>query len=255
VSASVFAQIAESYRRSRKPRDSFFNRFVARPAASVLVVPLSRTPVTPNQITLGAFAVFIGAAALLLAWPGQAGLIAGVLVVEMSYVLDCADGQLARLRGTSTPVGAHLDFLTDELKAFLLVAATAVRLWLADRHVGWLIEGLAALCAVAFAISLTTFLRRPEYTAAAGRVVSRGAGDYGEGFAAEAAPEPAPSPLRRVVRAIEWVGHLCVHYPTYLLVIAVFDRLDVFLHVYLAVNAAYAARSLVGITRTLGRRA
>jgi hypothetical protein len=37
--------------------------------------------------------------------------------------------------------------------------------------------------------------------------------------------------------------------------VAVFNRLDLFLHVYLAVNAAYAARSLLGIMRKLGRRA
>ena len=86
-------------------------------------------------------------------------------------------------------------------------------------------------------------------------MVSQGAGDYGSGFAAEPVAEPAPSLVRRAVRAIEWVGHLCVHYPTYFLVIAVCNRLDIFLHVYLTVNAAHAARSLYGITRTLGRRA
>ena len=52
-----------------------------------------------------------------------------MVVLELSYVLDCVDGQLARLRGTSSPVGAHFDFLMDELKAFLLVGATAARLW------------------------------------------------------------------------------------------------------------------------------
>ena len=59
-------------------------------------------------------------------------------------MLDCADGQLARLKGTSSPVGAHLDFLMDELKAFALVAAIAIRLWMPDRDPRWLLEGARA---------------------------------------------------------------------------------------------------------------
>ena len=60
-------------------------------------------------------------------------------------MLDCADGQLARLKGTSSPVGAHLDFLMDELKAFVLVAAIAIRLWLPAHDPRWLLEGLGGL--------------------------------------------------------------------------------------------------------------
>ena len=56
-------------------------------------------------------------------------------------MLDCVDGQLARLRGTSSPIGAHLDFLMDELKAFLLVAAAGVRLWRETNQPFWLLEG------------------------------------------------------------------------------------------------------------------
>ena len=37
--------------------------------------------------------------------------------------------------------------------------------------------------------------------------------------------------------------------------VAAFDRLDLFLHVYVAINAAHAARSMLAIVRKLGRRA
>ena len=135
---SLFSQIADSYRRTRKPRDILWNRLVARPLAAVLVVPLARGRATPNQVTFASLAVFVAAAALLLTLPGWGGLLIAVAVLELSYVLDCVDGQLARLRGTSSPVGAHLDFLMDELKAFLLVAATGVRLWRAiAARSGW----------------------------------------------------------------------------------------------------------------------
>src|SRR6185295_14650189 len=142
----------------------------------------------------------------------------------------------ARLRGTSSPVGAHLDFLMDELKAFLLVAAVSVRLWLAaggaaapgTTSVRWLLEGLLALVAVASAISLTTFMRRPEYAAATGAAVRRGTGDYGDGHGAgapAAAAVTAPSGFS-VKRAIEALGSFIVHYPSYIVFVAAADRMD-----------------------------
>jgi phosphatidylglycerophosphate synthase len=242
----MFAAIADAYRRTQKPKDIFWNRFVARPVAAVVLVPLQRSPVTPNQVTFASLVVFAAAAAMLILLPGHQGLVLSIVVIELSYVLDCVDGQLARLRGTSTPVGAHLDFLMDELKAFLLVAAAGVRLWLEQDRTTWLLEGLAGTVLVASAISLTTFVRRPEYT---GGSRPSGAGDYGDGFGATAAPRRGPMQL------VEALGKFLIHYPSYLVYVAIFDRLDLFLHVYVAINAAHAARSFLAIVFKLGRRA
>jgi phosphatidylglycerophosphate synthase len=242
----MFASIADAYRRTQKPKDIFWNKYVARPAAAVLLVPLEKSPVTPNQVTFASLVFFAAAVAILVAMPGHAGLIAAVLVIELSYVLDCADGQLARLRGTSTPIGAHLDFLMDELKAFLLVAGCGVRLSWEKGQDSWMLEGLVGLVLVASAISLTTFVRRPEYVGSGPKPVT--AGDYGEGF--------LQAPARRGPLAlVEALGKFVMHYPSYLVYVAIFDRLDLFLHVYVGINALHAARSLLGIMRKLGRRA
>ena len=243
----MLSAVVDAYRRTRKPKDIFWNKYVARPLAAVAIVPLARTGVTPNQITLATLPVFLAGAAMMAFLPSWGMLCAGVAVIELSYVLDCADGQLARLRGTSSPVGAHLDFLMDELKAFLLVAAVAVRLWWPSHEGRWLLEGLGGLVIVAGAISLTTFMRRPEYAAATGAAVAKGAGDYGEGFAAAAPTRRSPLAL------LEAVGRLVVHYPSYIVFVALANRMDLFLHAYLAMNAAYAARALLTIGRSLGR--
>jgi len=244
----VLSRIADAYRRTRKPNDLLWNRFVARPAAAVVLVPLQRTSITPNQVTLFTLLVFVVAAAIVGFCSTWTGLVVGVAVLEFAYVLDCVDGQLARLRGTSTPIGAHLDFLMDELKAFLLVAAVGVRLWRADGQVRWLLEGLVALVAVASAISLTTFVRRPEYAAATG--VHQGLGDYGDGFAPSA---KVPSRLS-AKGVVESIGSFIVHYPSYILFVALANRVDLFLHAYLIVNAAHVGRCLLGISLKLGRR-
>ncbi|MGB8296172.1 MAG: CDP-alcohol phosphatidyltransferase family protein [Polyangia bacterium] len=251
---SLFSQIADSYRRSKKPKDILWNRLVARPLAAVLLVPLAQSRITPNQVTFASLAVFVAAMALLVGLPGYAGLLIAVAVLEFSYVLDCVDGQLARLRGASSRVGAHLDFLMDELKAFMLVAGAGVRLWLADGRTQWLVEALTGLVAVASAISLTTFIRRSDYLRATGASRPQAAGDYGDGLDG-AAPAPASprSLAAKVVGAVESLGHFFIHYPSYLVLVAVVNRLDIFLHVYLAINAAYAARTLLAILRKLGR--
>jgi phosphatidylglycerophosphate synthase len=244
----VLSAVVDAYRRTRKPKDILWNKLVARPLAAVVIVPLARTRITPNQVTLATLPVFLLGAAILIAWPTWGALCGGVAVLELSYVLDCADGQLARLKGSSSPVGAHLDFLMDELKAFVLVGAVAVRLWRPAHDPRFLIEGVVGLVVLAGAISLTTFVRRPEYAAATGQAVARGAGDYGEGFAA-AVPAPRRSPLALV----EAVGRFIVHYPSYIVFVALANRIDLFLHAYVAMNAAYAARSLLAIGRALGR--
>jgi hypothetical protein len=247
---SFLSQIADVYRQTKKPKDILWNRFAARPVAAVLLVPLAKSRITPNQVTFLSLAVFVAAMAMLALERGHLALVGAALVLELSYVLDCVDGQLARLKQKSSPVGAHLDFLMDELKAFLLVAATGVRLWRTDGHEFWLLEGLTGLVVVASAISLTTFIRRPEYLAATGAARPQSAGDYGDGFAADSHPTPVAS----VIGLVESVGRFLIHYPSYILFVALFDQLDLFLHVYIAINGAYAARSLLGVAIKLGRR-
>jgi phosphatidylglycerophosphate synthase len=249
LAVSFLSPFAEAYRRTKKPQDILWNRFVARPLAAVLLVPLAKTRITPNQITFASLTAFVAAMVVLALQRGHVGLLVAVAVLEFSYVLDCTDGQLARLKNQSSPVGAHLDFLMDELKAFLLVAATGIRLWQADGHELWLVESLLGLAAVAIAISLTTFIRRPEYLAATGAARPRSAGDYGDGFVAPA----ARAQRSFVVGLVEDLGRFLIHYPSYLVFIAIADQLDVFLHVYIAINAAYAARSLLGVALKLGR--
>jgi phosphatidylglycerophosphate synthase len=245
---SLFSQIAAAYRDSKKPKDGLWNRFAARPVAAVLLVPLGKTRITPNQVTFLSLLTFVGAMVALALQRGHAWLVGAVVILQVSYVLDCVDGQLARLRHSASAVGAHLDFLMDELKAFLLVAACGIRLWRADGQELWLIEALTGLAVVASAISLTTFMRRPEYLAATGAARPKSAGDYGEGFVAP------PAQATSLLGLVEDFGRFLVHYPSYILIVALADQLDLFLHVYLAVNAAYAARSLLQVALKLGRK-
>src|SRR5260370_10958991 len=121
--------VALVYKKTRKLPDLFWNLYVCRPIAAVFVDLLKDTRVTPNQITISAVFVAAASAAMLVAWPGYTGLVVAALVFEFSYVLDCAGGMLARWRGVQSTAGHFLDFLMAEIKAFVMLATVAVRLF------------------------------------------------------------------------------------------------------------------------------
>jgi len=229
---------AEVYKKTRKVPDLFWNAYVCRPVAAVLVDAVKGTRITPNQITLSAVFVALISVAILLAWPGYAGLVVAVVVFELSYVLDCADGMLARFRGTASAVGHLLDFLMDELKAFLLLGAVAVRLFHERNDVRFLIIGLFGLVALASGIALTTFVRRPEVAGPPSSAVASG----------------APRSLaKRALGLLESGAKFLIHYPSYLLYVALAGHIEWYFLPYVAVNALYAARAFAGVAWRFGR--
>lgn len=239
----MWSEIAAIYRSSKKRHDiNWFTEWIARPPAAVVVYALRGTPITPNQVTFLSAVIAAGACAMFALLPGYGWLVAAAAVFELSFVLDCADGQLARLRRTASPLGHLLDFLMDELKAMLLFGAVAVGMW-RDRHDDRiLLVGLAGLFCLASGISLTSFMRRPEYGAKP----------------PTADGQPAELTRRRgaiggVLSALEWAARVVVHYPQYLWLCALANRIDVYFWAYAVVNALYLARSLAQILLRLGR--
>ena len=79
-----------------------------------LVRPLRNTRVTPNHLTTARLVTGIAAAACFAIddWNWDA-LGAGIFVVSM--LLDCADGELARMTGATSRFGAFYDLTTDAI--------------------------------------------------------------------------------------------------------------------------------------------
>jgi phosphatidylglycerophosphate synthase len=232
--------VATIYRLTKKKPDLVWNEYVCRPLGAVVVAAVQETRITPNQVTLASLVVATLSVGILLAVPGWAGLVLGAVVFELSYVLDCADGMLARLRNLQSTQGHLFDFLMDELKAFAVLGACSVRLW-AERgyDAGYLLVGILGLVAVASGIALTTFVRRPEIA--------------GPSVPAPAGGVTGRSPLQIVVGAVERVAKLVIHYPSYFLFVALYGRLEFYLFPYVAVNALYAARALLQVALRFGR--
>jgi phosphatidylglycerophosphate synthase len=119
------------YFRSLKPLEveEPIDVWVHRPPAYVLARLLLRTPISPNMVTLGSIALGVSAGAAIFAnFPGHLPL-AGALIFS-SAVLDCADGQLARLRKSSSAFGRMLDGVADLIVSSVVVGGGA---WLVLR--------------------------------------------------------------------------------------------------------------------------
>lgn len=110
-----------------KPRDveEAIDFYFHRPIAGLLVQAIASWPVTPNQVTVasGAVSLLSGVVILLSAWyqPWLAAVGGGLLF--FSVILDCADGQLARLKGISSLIGRILDGLVDSVAPLSVMPA------------------------------------------------------------------------------------------------------------------------------------
>jgi phosphatidylglycerophosphate synthase len=229
--------ILEVYRRTRKIPDLFWNLYVCRPVAAVLVAAVKNTRITPNQITLISFVLALVAAAMIALLPGYWGLLAAVVTYELSYVLDCADGMLARWRGIQSPEGHLFDFLMDELKAFVILGVVSVRLYLGSSDDRFLLLGIGGLVCLASGIAMTTFLRRPEIA----------------GPPPPASQPPPASLVKRALRLAERTAKFLIHYPSYILYVAIAGRIEIYFYVYIAVNALYVLRCLASVALRFGR--
>jgi phosphatidylglycerophosphate synthase len=107
--------------------DAWWTVLVVDPLAVRLVGLLRRFDgITPTAVTVVAHLLgFVTAAMFVTGW-----LVPGALLFELRFVLDCADGKLARVQGTSSAAGAYLDYVGD----YVVVAANVVGLAL---YLGW----------------------------------------------------------------------------------------------------------------------
>jgi hypothetical protein len=260
VSEGVLQQVLDIYLQSKKRSDNFWTEWVSRPPAAVLVWMLRGTSVTPNQVSFAAIAIAIVSCVTMIWWRTWTGLVMAGVGLQLAYVVDCVDGQLARTKQQSSPVGALLDFMLDEVKAFCVLAAAAVRLYLESGdarsifHGGdavqvlrggdatYLLVGLAGLLACASGITLTSLMRRPEYLAAIGAPPIPPATDRAGFWPAKVTP----------LSLVEAAGKLVLHYPSWFLVVCAFNRLDIFLYMYVGAHVLYLGRASLVVLIRLG---
>lgn len=122
-----------SYRASIKSVDveELVDLYFHRPVAWLLARAVFSTRVTPDQITwasmvVGVYGGFVSYAGF---WSGAPRLALGGALLVASAILDCADGQLARMRRTSSSFGRMLDGAVDAIVQAAVLSALAAHVW------------------------------------------------------------------------------------------------------------------------------
>jgi hypothetical protein len=108
-----------------KGSDGFFTTFFVSPYSKHVARWAARRGLTPNQVTIASLALGIAAAAAF-ATGERWGLVAGAVLLQVSFTTDCVDGQLARYTRNFSKLGAWLDSVFDRAKEYLAFAGLAV---------------------------------------------------------------------------------------------------------------------------------
>ena len=100
-----------------KEQDFFFAWHFQRKISGLTALVLKKTFITPNQITM--LSILVGLYSFYLFFQGGAeNDLIGILLYQLSFLLDCVDGDLARLRGNNKVKLSGMYF--DYLRALLL---------------------------------------------------------------------------------------------------------------------------------------
>jgi phosphatidylglycerophosphate synthase len=149
------------------------------------------TRISPNAVT--AFMSVVGlAAAALLTVGGVIAALGVVLLIQLQLLLDCSDGELARVRGQSSPAGIYLDRIGHYLTEAALPIGLGIR---ADG--GW--HSLGGWTTLGLVLSVMVLLIKSETV-----LVSVARAESGRSKAEDAPSVAAPRGgfLRRIRRAM-----------------------------------------------------
>ncbi|MFD0374473.1 DUF5941 domain-containing protein [Streptomyces sp. NPDC127112] len=108
-----------------KARDGFFTTFFISPYSRYIARWCARRGLTPNQVTTASLLTALLAAGCAATGERWGYVTAGVLLL-VSFVLDCTDGQLARYSLQYSTMGAWLDATFDRVKEYSFYAGLAL---------------------------------------------------------------------------------------------------------------------------------
>ncbi len=145
--------------------DRFFNRKISRWFTRIFLA----IGFSPNVITILASLVGLGAAACFGTGTYNAGIVAALLF-QLAAIIDCCDGEVARLTFTESPFGAWLDIAMDNVVHMAIFAGIAVGSYqhLAGGEGAWISLALGAAAVLGNGFSFWLVTRAQKIKAASG---------------------------------------------------------------------------------------
>jgi phosphatidylserine synthase len=109
---------------ANRANDGFFSVFFLRRVSKLLTWAAVKVGATPNQVTIASFAIGLYAA-YLFAQGDTWSLIGGAILLQVSIIVDCVDGEIARYTRKFSELGAWLDAITDRVKEYAVFLGLA----------------------------------------------------------------------------------------------------------------------------------
>jgi phosphatidylglycerophosphate synthase len=128
----------------RKWGDYPLTILIINPINLILVRKIAKTPITPNQLTLISFVITMAASGCFISTNHIIQITGGILLL-LGYLIDCLDGDLARLKGLKSPLGAMLDPIMDRCGEMVIICGIALGGWRATSSTLWLVGGMLLL--------------------------------------------------------------------------------------------------------------
>ena len=131
--------------------DRYFNRPVGRPLSRLLI----HTPISPNQISVASSVIGV-AGAWFLAGGTPAQAVLGAILFQVSAIVDCVDGDVARMIFKESRLGKWLDLVGDQVVHSAVFVGIGVGLARSgsDAPIGWLVGSAVAGALLSFAVVL-----------------------------------------------------------------------------------------------------
>ncbi|MGH7164682.1 MAG: CDP-alcohol phosphatidyltransferase family protein [Nitrospiraceae bacterium] len=149
----VIQPVVEAQGRATAELDGFVDRHFNRKISGPLTRLFLRLGLSPNTITILSLLIGLAAAGSFALGTYVAGIVGGLLF-QLSAIVDCCDGELARLTNRQSPLGAQLDLAADNVVHMAIFAGIAWGLFLhpASGIRSWLplVLGTAAVLGNAF---------------------------------------------------------------------------------------------------------
>jgi len=110
---------------------SLYSRFINRPLGRLLAAAAFKLGMSPNAVTVVSAIVTAAGLLVLVTGPAHpARAIIAMLLLVLGFALDSADGQVARLTGTSSATGEWLDHVVDAGKIVAVHGSVLVAAYL-----------------------------------------------------------------------------------------------------------------------------
>lgn len=136
--------------------DGFVDKHFNRPVGRLLSKLLVHTPVSPNQVSVAATLLGL-LSAWLFARGSHTAALWGAIALQISAIVDCVDGDLARVLFKESPLGKWLDIVGDQAVHIGVFVAIGVGLHRAGSEAPVMV--LAASAAIGVAISFIIVMR------------------------------------------------------------------------------------------------